>query len=1051
MARTDDDDAFDGDVDIGELLAESESLGDPAQEYYPETQTNPMQTSSSKLEAQPSHHAVGPPKYPRPRLPRSALPRHRKNPAQPQYKNAAPQLETFQNNAKQGLPIISACYIRSPYLYDRPERVIFKKYLSSSELTRSAQLPSLTYPTISAHGLVVDGDADYDVICSGNQADDNAMRDFYKLNDRVIQSYYYIIGAIERLLGLISGAQAGHKPLIGRLELLDIYMDNRMRIEQVSAILHDLRRVMRQRRQCDEYLRLGPEFPYSKEASLLSIKHFQASEPFERLRQSLDAISRAYVVLKHFYDYRQMRSLRKRVAVVVRVRRRRKLRSEISWIRPRALYHDVFLSFRGIYKLKEEVIGQVRLGRGYQLAFEANRSLSQLTLMVRRLTTGQIVQSLERSPFKARTKLTTRFYDNYKGLEKAIYDYNQFQMYIAARHNAMTARPTSWKDMTVPDAMRPVCRSAGRRKQDNALSPSMARFGIATSSKSPGNVRFVSSKMTEHWKRSKTTTSGHGIPVTTKFLRIRKHDCDARIYRYTSSGNIVNIRRTSGTSNGQQKSLEHGCTSASSTIESTLGPNVGLLAQCRTASSNVAFRPILSAAIQPLNPDPRDAASEESLQSAMSAALPKHSSHSPRGYSMNYDGLDTVTKQGTPSKPAYWSYTLYTGPKDEKVKVHYCKNKADTERIAQLFLDQDIIGFDIEWKPNAQAKDGVKRNVSLIQLACEERVALFHIARYHEDDSVDCFVAPTLKAIMESPNVSKVGVAIKGDCTRLRRFMGIESRGLFELSHSYKLVKFSENNVSSIDKKLVRLATQVEEHLGLPLCKGNARMSDWSLDLNIEQVQYAASDSYAGFQLFHTLEHKRKLLSPTPPRPRHAELNLPIEVATGQPIETDNEAEAVEEELLEPYSSGESPSFEELARDFMKIKLACPVLTAAKTAKRSAKSGNQQSKPEVAAANEWVAQWRTTLAQDYKPTAAPACLRAHALWHEQGITVPEAAALLRDPPLLDATVAGYVLDALKAEKLPFEKERLAALLLHISPAMKERYKRFFEQAGINVE
>lgn len=62
--------------------------------------------------------------------------------------------------------------------------------------------------------------------------------------------------------------------------------------------------------------------------------------------------------------------------------------------------------------------------------------------------------------------------------------------------------------------------------------------------------------------------------------------------------------------------------------------------------------------------------------------------------------------------------------------------------------------------------------------------------------------------------------------------------------------------------------------------------------------------------------------------------------------------------------------------------------------------------------------------------------------------MPEAAALLRDPPLLNATVATYVLDALRAEKLPFEKERLAALILHVPPAMKGRYKRFFEKAGI---
>ena len=212
-------------------------------------------------------------------------------------------------------------------------------------------------------------------------------------------------------------------------------------------------------------------------------------------------------------------------------------------------------------------------------------------------------------------------------------------------------------------------------------------------------------------------------------------------------------------------------------------------------------------------------------------------SYSPNGFKGNYETYGQGLIEGAPSRSVYWSYAMYRGPGKEKVKVHYCKTKADTERIAQLFLGQEVIGFDIEWKANAQAKEGAKKNVSLIQIACEERVALFHIARFREDDSCDPLIAPTFKAIMESSEITKVGVSIKGDSTRLRRFMGINSRGLFELSHLYKLVKYSIGNTGSIDKRLVSLATQVEEHLGLPLWKGDARTSDWSLDLNFEQVQ----------------------------------------------------------------------------------------------------------------------------------------------------------------------------------------------------------------------
>ena len=211
----------------------------------------------------------------------------------------------------------------------------------------------------------------------------------------------------------------------------------------------------------------------------------------------------------------------------------------------------------------------------------------------------------------------------------------------------------------------------------------------------------------------------------------------------------------------------------------------------------------------------------------------------PLGYHIPKAKLQRAIDAAPSVMAAYWQYTLYQGPGGEKdkVKVHYCKSKDSTERISQLFLHEEVIGFDIEWKMNATTTDGVKNNVALIQIASEERIALFHIARYPNATDVDDFVAPTFKRIMESPNITKVGVSVKGDCTRLRKFMNIEARGIFELSHLYKLVKFSCGDVKKINKVLVSLAQQVKEHLQLPLWKGEVRSSDWSQDLNYQQIQ----------------------------------------------------------------------------------------------------------------------------------------------------------------------------------------------------------------------
>ena len=195
------------------------------------------------------------------------------------------------------------------------------------------------------------------------------------------------------------------------------------------------------------------------------------------------------------------------------------------------------------------------------------------------------------------------------------------------------------------------------------------------------------------------------------------------------------------------------------------------------------------------------------------------------------------------------------------------------------------------------------------------------------------------------------------------------------------------------------------------------------------------------------MEHKRKSLDPTPPRPYHAELNLPIRLSSGQAIETDDEQPDIEEDT----PTGDPECIEELARDFLKIKIADPPLPPTpKQSKRPPKTPPKEPTAEFTKAQEWATTWRGTLPADYKPAASPASLRAYALWHEQKCSVPEAAAFLRDPPLQNATVAVYVIDALTKERLPFEKERLAALLVHVPQAAKARYRKFIMGCGLEV-
>ncbi|KAG6034881.1 hypothetical protein E4U19_005327 [Claviceps sp. Clav32 group G5] len=232
------------------------------------------------------------------------------------------------------------------------------------------------------------------------------------------------------------------------------------------------------------------------------------------------------------------------------------------------------------------------------------------------------------------------------------------------------------------------------------------------------------------------------------------------------------------------------------------------------------------------------------------------------------------------STESFWKYTMYERKSAagtiEQVQLHYCTTNESMETVCkEHFLGEDVIGLDLEWLAWATRKDGARDNVSLIQIASPDRIALFHLAVFPPTDEL---LSPTLRKILEDATVSKVGVNIRGDCTRMKNNLGITVKGIFELSHLYKQIKYTEARMPEhINKRHVALATQVEEILGLPLFKEDlVRSSDWTKILNQQQLLYSASDAYASVQLYHVLEEKRKSLDPCPERPYHVELDLPI-------------------------------------------------------------------------------------------------------------------------------------------------------------------------------
>jgi hypothetical protein len=165
----------------------------------------------------------------------------------------------------------------------------------------------------------------------------------------------------------------------------------------------------------------------------------------------------------------------------------------------------------------------------------------------------------------------------------------------------------------------------------------------------------------------------------------------------------------------------------------------------------------------------------------------------------------------------------------------------------------------------------LQEKIGLIQIATQEKVALFHIG-LHPGKTTAEIIAPSLRKIIEDPAIGKIGVAIlSADFSRLSRFFGLKPKGAIELSHLHRLVVFGGWKPELVSTKMISLANLVEKHLGLPLQKGKVRTSNWSKPLSDAQINYAAGDAYAGLMLYHCMNAKRLRMKPVPPLPVHAD------------------------------------------------------------------------------------------------------------------------------------------------------------------------------------
>lgn len=775
-----------------------------------------------------------------------------------------------------GFPNFAPYNIRNPYPHDwdaykKEEPLISEEYLLSSEISRLAQLP------LPKHMDVITPDV------KGKMTLDTMLKilDKFRVHEKRIVDCIEEI--IDRLITDIRNTKAGSSyiPLFNRLELLEMHDEILDRSTATRSYVHTARRAMLARRDVEKCLETGFEGMSAKEMFQSIAQKDQDEDAIINVLVSRGQLYCAWHTLQRFYSRRQMVGLLERATTETE----RKVNPAILIVKINALKRltDVFGGeFPEAVAYKQLVREQYVHGPCVQSAIRVTSSLSSLGFGLVHHKIARAVSDRAGGSGLKRLTLTPAFNHSWTQLEAELWAFTRYQTEKTAYEKKKGANlQDQGKDnsSTPGNLLAKVCEESNK---DAVLQRRMVLFRAAGSISGQASGSRAADKLprkTDASMRSKSVTkrTPPRAPVADRILRksygprsnvsssmpvqelsnshkysdaLPSGASSVRMMRTNRSTAHARIRSVGEKTPERQKEVikitrrrysNEACRlPRDDPTTSPIPHNSGRKPQMSTSLSSRYGDAIDSNHVSQISEDVSYATQVEttSLAEGHSQPATNHSSpKGPKGFAMSRIRDKPFPNEDSNLRPVYWSYDLYAGPNNEKVKVHYCKSKADTERVAQMFKDENVIGFDIEWKANVQAKDGVRKNVSLIQIASEERVALFHVARFREHESLDTLVAPTFKAIMESPHITKVGVAIKGDCTRLRRFMGIESKGLFELSHLYKLVKYSNGDAGCINKRLVNLATQVEEHLELPLWKGDARTSDWSLDLDLKQVQ----------------------------------------------------------------------------------------------------------------------------------------------------------------------------------------------------------------------
>lgn len=167
-------------------------------------------------------------------------------------------------------------------------------------------------------------------------------------------------------------------------------------------------------------------------------------------------------------------------------------------------------------------------------------------------------------------------------------------------------------------------------------------------------------------------------------------------------------------------------------------------------------------------------------------------------------------------------------------QVTLVESEAQAAAAQAALMASDAIGFDTESKPTF-LKGEVSTGPHLVQLATDRHAWLFQVSRAHGNTA--------LKAILESPQVLKVGFGLGNDRSALKARLDVTLQNVLDLGETLR----GPGHRGTVGAKVA-----VAHFFGQKFQKSKKTgTSNWaSSRLNERQVLYAANDAYVALQLY---------------------------------------------------------------------------------------------------------------------------------------------------------------------------------------------------------